>query len=249
LVLQYVFLLVKTYNWRSIVSNNLRASGLDISKALQVGWYNQSIAVEHRLPDFGNPVSLALLIGNTRKIWAPFLAWLADDHLRLELSNPLESYVEMTIGKTFGELDVPHRIRFSHHPEPYHIAFQQLAEVAGLAWRSPAHLSVHPEYGCWIALRAVVVIDLPGPCGQQPGMEPLCRDCMSGCLPELDKVFGNSHGAMPGYQDVAASWQDWLAIRDACSIGKNYRYSDDQIRYHYIKDRNFLKSLIEAVPD
>ena len=222
---------------------------MDVSKTLQVGWYNQSVTVNHRLADYGKPVSLALLIGNSRKIWAPFLAWLAHDRQRLELPNPLEAYVETAIGQAFDGFDAAYQIRFSHRPQPYHIAFQQMAEVAGLAWRSPAHLSIHPEYGCWMALRAVAVIDLPGPPGEPPGMEPLCEDCSSGCIPKSDRVVGKNHQVNPDHYDIAASWQDWLAIRDACPIGRGYRYSDDQIRYHYIRDRSFLKTLGNRVPD
>lgn len=240
---------MKSYDNRSIISNSLRASGLDISKALQVGWYNQSVEAEHRVADFGRPVSQALLIGNSRKIWSPFLAWLAHEGQRLELPNPLETYVETAIGEAFETLDAPYQIRFSHRPEPHHVAFQQLAEVAGLAWCSPAHLSIHPLYGCWMALRAVVVIDLPGPPGEPPGMKPLCGDCRSGCVPRFNTVLKKDHQAPPGDYDVAACWQDWLAIRDACPIGRDYRYSDDQIRYHYIKDRSFLKTLVGTVPD
>lgn len=228
--------------------NSLRICGLDVCKTLQSDWYNQLVATGHRLPDFGRPDALALLIGNSREIWVPFLAWLAHDRQRLKLQNPLEAYVEMVIGQVFEGFDTVHKIRYSHRPEPHHIAFQRLAEVAGLAWRSPAHLSIHPQYGCWIAWRAVVVIDVPGPSGDAPGMEPLCVDCHSGCVPRLNAVLSKSHLAVPVDDDVAASWQDWLAIRDACPVGRDYRYSDDQIRYHYIKDRSFLKSLVETVP-
>jgi hypothetical protein len=31
----------------------------------------------------------------------------------------------------------------------------------------------------------------------------------------------------------SGSWQDWLAVRDACSL-RDWRYSDDQIRFHYL---------------
>lgn len=240
---------MKSSNYLSSISSELVAAGLDISKSLQAGWYNQTVAHAHRLPDFGRPVSLALLIGNSRLIWAPFMAWLAHDRQRLELPNPLEAYVEASITQAFEGFETAHKIRFSHRPEPHHIAFQQMAEVAGLAWRSPAHLSIHPEYGCWLALRAVVVIDLPGPSGDAPGMAPLCTNCQSGCVPKLNAVLGHDHQAMPGDQDVAASWQAWLAIRDACPIGRAYRYSDDQIRYHYIKDRRFLGTLPGMAPD
>jgi len=31
----------------------------------------------------------------------------------------------------------------------------------------------------------------------------------------------------------AADWRDWLAVRDSCSL-RSWRYSDDQIHFHYV---------------
>lgn len=43
------------------------------------------------------------------------------------------------------------------------LSFQRLAHESGLAFLNPAcHLCVHPVYGPWISLRAVVVLDAPG---------------------------------------------------------------------------------------
>ena len=38
-----------------------------------------------------------------------------------------------------------------------------------------------------------------------------------------------------------ANWRTWLAMRDACPIGKGVRYGEQQIRYHYLKDRSILE--------
>jgi len=32
----------------------------------------------------------------------------------------------------------------------------------------------------------------------------------------------------------------WSAVRDRCPVGRAYRYSDEQIAYHYTKDPQFL---------
>ncbi|HTU60663.1 MAG TPA: hypothetical protein VMF89_19560, partial [Polyangiales bacterium] len=34
---------------------------------------------------------------------------------------------------------------------------------------------------------------------------------------------------------------NWIGIRDACPHGRDYRYSEAQLRYHYAKDRTALE--------
>jgi methylmalonic aciduria homocystinuria type C protein len=39
---------------------------------------------------------------------------------------------------------------------------------------------------------------------------------------------------------VREQWRLWLAVRDACPVGREYRYSENQIRWHYAHDRSAL---------
>lgn len=36
-------------------------------------------------------------------------------------------------------------------------------------------------------------------------------------------------------------WKDFVALRCACTIGAEYKYSENQIAYHYTKDKKYLK--------
>ena len=45
-----------------------------------------------------------------------------------------------------------------------------------------------------------------------------------------------------GHETVRENWRSWVAIRDACPLGKAHRYSDEQIRYHYTKDIKLLEA-------
>jgi hypothetical protein len=44
--------------------------------------------------------------------------------------------------------------------------------------------------------------------------------------------------------EIADQWQLWLKVRDTCPVGKSSRYSEEQIRYHYIKSLDLLHSLL-----
>ena len=41
----------------------------------------------------------------------------------------------------------------------------------------------------------------------------------------------------------AATWHDWLGVRDACPVAREARYGEDQIRYHYAKDPTALPAI------
>ena len=41
------------------------------------------------------------------------------------------------------------------------------------------------------------------------------------------------------------TWRDWLDLRDSIKIGREQRYSDQQIIYHYTTDLSYLKELIK----
>ena len=47
-------------------------------------------------------------------------------------------------------------------------------------------------------------------------------------------------------QQVAESREIRKRIRDACPKGHEHRYGDDQIRYHYAKDRAVLSALSQS---
>jgi methylmalonic aciduria homocystinuria type C protein len=47
----------------------------------------------------------------------------------------------------------------------------------------------------------------------------------------------------PDAANIAVHADAWIDVRDACPIGKGARYSDAQVRYHYTKDRAYLRVL------
>ena len=58
-------------------------------------------------------------------------------------------------------------------------------------------------------------------------------------------AFRKAMAAMDGERDheaIAERWKLWLAVRAACPVGREHRYTDQQIRYHYVKQPNILGS-------
>ncbi len=211
-------------------------AGLDLVASCAAADYNVRVADSYRLPDHGRPRALVVLIANTRALWPQIRAG-ADGR-----ANPVDQHVAGVVTAAVTDVlaglsPVPAvELRFAPEPPPRRIAMQQLAEAAGLAWLSPSHLSVHPTYGPWIALRAAIAIDVEGP-GPRPKPVAPC-DCAHGCGPALERAL--AAGPPRGTAELRERWRLWLGVRDACPRGRDHRYSDAQIRYHYTGDRTAL---------
>ncbi|MBX3024249.1 hypothetical protein KF840_04985 [bacterium] len=229
-------------DWRSLttaLAARLRPHGLDIVHPFAAAGPDTAAA---SLPDLGRGDPLGLLIGNTRALWAPFVAaWRKDAALRAA-ADPLERYVEAAVLPALAALGVRHAVRWAHDPPP-RLAIQGLADRAGLAPLSPVGLNVHPVYGPWFALRAAAVLDIAGPAAAPP-LSPPCAHCAATCAP----AFARARAAQQGRDDIGATWPLWLAVRDACPIGRVHRYGEAQIRYHYARDRTALDTRAGGPP-
>ncbi len=151
---------------------------------------------------------VGILIANTRALWKPFSAARRDE------PDPLDRYTERSIAEAFP--DAP--VLFSHRAyDGAFLPFGKLAHAIGLGALAPSLLVIHPIYGPWIALRAVVAVDGDPPA--HAAIEKPCT-CNEACSAALA-------AALP-----TTDWRAWLAVRDACAL-RAHRYGDEQIDFHY----------------
>lgn len=219
------------------VEETLAARGFDLCARFSVAAYNRAVDAAYALPQLGRSDALGLLIGNTRALWPHFVSWLREDPRRVERAHPLESYAEEAIGACVKSSGVGGEVRFSHEPPGRRFAAQHLAQLAGLAHLSESMLSVHARYGPWIALRAAWVVPVGAPPEQVAPPPQPCR-CAQRCLPAFSR-------ALRGGTNVASQWTDWVAVREACPVGRDHRYCAQQLRYHYTKDREVLREALQ----
>lgn len=227
-------------------------AGFDLVQPLSVGWYNELVTGTLKLEDFGSAAHLAIVIGNTRALWPKFLRALRRQPELLAAPHPLHSYTEQSISRAVSLLGLPVSVRWSHAGGTGLVAMQRLAQVAGLAYLAESQLSVHATYGPWIGLRAALSFALPGPSGPAPQLPHPCAGCAGRCRPAFERALQASQspagvGGGPVRVAVEPSWLLWLACRDACPTGREHRYDEAQIRYHYLKDREQLRQACEAL--
>ena len=188
---------------------SLAAAGFDLAHAFDARLLAQLPAWAAHAD--GPPVGY--LIGNTRALWAPFRAALRDPALAAD-ANPLERYTEQTIGAALPTA----RVWYAHRQyDGAYLPFQPLAIASGLGAAADSHLVIHPTFGPWFALRAVVLVE-----GTPPVRAPIAKPCR--CTAACGDALAIAL--------ASGDWRAWVAVRGACSLSA-HRYSEDQIRYHY----------------
>ena len=165
--------------------------------------------------------ALGLFIGNTRALWPVFTAARAADPALAAAAHPLELYTERVIDRVANSL-AGARVYYSHRTyDGAFLALQRLAVAAGIGTLSPTNLVIHPVYGPWFALRAVIAC-----AGEPPPRTAAARACT--CDERCGDAYRNALVV-----DGPGRWRAWLAVRDACTAGRDHRYSEEQIAYHY----------------
>lgn len=208
-------------------------AGLDLTFAFSVGQYNRQAADDQRLFDFGRTDALGVLVGNTRQLWPVFKGALSADPALAADTDPLDRYVTARLGELASRtLSRPFQLVLAHAPPPFPL--QRLAEAIGFAALSPSHLAIHPEHGPWLALRAVVLVDVEGPPASGRPVASPCRGCSAPCVPALRHALAVTPTPL-SERGIAEHAADWIAIRDACPVGRASRYGEEQLSYHYTK--------------
>lgn len=200
--------------------------------AFDAAAYNREAAptrILQPLPMFGRDHALALLVGNTRHLWAPFLRAIQAEEPLQRASDPLDRHVEGSVETALQTFTTRWEARFGHHGGDRRISMLRAAQASGFARTGPVHLAVHPTWGPWFGLRAVIVLDAPAPPPDPAQTHSPCDACPAPCR------AASAHAERHGWH-----WKDILAIRDACPVGVEHRYSESQIAYHYTKQREAL---------
>jgi methylmalonic aciduria homocystinuria type C protein len=223
----------------------LEANGLDVVAPLRLRWYNDvapASALIQPTADGAGDDALAILVGNSRALWPAFTAAHNSDPAIGDADDPVDTYVARSItaaiASTTASTSTEPRVFHSNDTTPGKlVAIQRMAHVAGVAHLDEkCHLAIHPVYGPWIALRAVLVFDdIPGP--EDAQRVPVPSNPLSSDEEARDRVDSAFAHALQGYADPDASaerWQRWVAVRDAVSSAPHpERYHDDQVLYHY----------------
>ena len=217
------------------LSQALQHIGFDVVHPFPLEVLNETCLQDlHRILGRELP-ACGVLIGNTSSVWKHFIGWLEKQPNWHELKHPLDVFTEQRIQKCCKLTCPSASILWTHETQSYVIPIQRIAHESGCAFLSKGQLNIHPQYGPWFALRALLLLDATPPAKIEPHNPStdtieLKASQMFLRLCKQDKVF-----------DIQSQWREWLKLRDLYEVGKSYRYTEAQIRYHYTHDKEILK--------
>ena len=213
-----------------------RGCGVDIAHPFSVRAWNEVAEPAQRLEDCARANPMAFFLANSRALWRHFVAALETTPSLLPCADPLDRYIEQAVTAPLAELTQRSVVHFSHDVERVR-PFGRFAHHCGLAALGPCQLSIHTSLGPWIALRAVVIVDLDAIEAPTARNNP-CGGCAQPCMEKFSAAQGKGVDA----------WRSWLEVRKACPVGIDMAYGPEQTRYHYTKDRGALRSAISSQP-
>ena len=217
------------------LSQALQHTGFDVVHPFPVDALNETCLVDLR-HILGRAVpACGILIGNTFSIWEPFIGWLKQQDNWHELKHPLDVFTEQRIQECCNLACPSASMFWTHETQSYVIPIQKIAHESGCAFLSKGQLNIHSQYGPWFALRALVLLDEVPPAKTEPHnpsaeTTELKASQMFQQLCRPSKAF-----------DIQNRWREWLKLRDLYDVGKCYRYTEAQIKYHYTHDKEILK--------
>ncbi|KAK9813724.1 hypothetical protein WJX73_005448 [Symbiochloris irregularis] len=257
------------------VQDRLQRAGFDIVEPLCLGWYNEAV---EDLQDSQIPLNtapgaqtLAVLVGNSKNMWTHLLEACRESPALLASQDPVDSYCERTIQAATSAEQRKTRIFYSHEEIAGggYVAMQRLADITGCAYNDNlSHLSLHPRFGPWFALRALIVFDGVKYTGQRkPRLpNPMCRQTASYVKTAVRTARTPSLAERSSSQELAEGlrqsedadqdaevmaevmrrrWRKWVAVRDAPSPGHPWRYPEDMITYHYTSNKGVLAEAVK----
>ena len=220
------------------LATELHGLGFDL-----VGWasaarYNSLVESKYHLPLLNQADPVVAVVGNTRGLWQRFLDAVKNAPELVDHEHPLDTWVESQLDPVGEGATVLAHMAYAHTMGHGAIAIQTLGVLAGMGFTAPCQLSIHRRHGPWFSFRAAIVLDLPHT-AQQRGPVDTCTGCLEKpCMKVSQHVDVAAQDAT--FDGVRAQWENWLAIRQACPIGKGFQFSRSQSAYHYTHDRRWL---------
>jgi hypothetical protein len=135
-------------------------------------------------------------------------------------------------------------------PGPQTVGLQRLGSLAGWHQASPFWVGVNSAWGSWFAYRAVVLTDTalptttrleaPSPCNSCQD-KPCIRACPAGALASAQTGAWQLQTCLDFRKQAHSPCQDRCLARNACPVGPEQRYSDEQIAYHYLHSMRAIR--------
>ncbi|MBP2238307.1 hypothetical protein J2Z31_004844 [Sinorhizobium kostiense] len=185
----------------------------------------------------GQPAASVVLIGNIGgSLWEPFTRWRQCEP-ECGGADPLDDWSKRVILPVAAASGAT-----AYFPsDPPWQPFQQWAMRAEGLRASPLGILIHPRYGLWHGYRGALGFDRAMPAlGEVAGghacdscdEKPCLRACPADALVSGMFDVGPCRTYLRHETGTGGCLAEGCRSRDACPVGRDYRYSAKQLRFH-----------------
>ncbi|MDX3925270.1 MAG: ferredoxin [Shinella sp.] len=185
----------------------------------------------------GRPAASLVLVGNIGgSIWPAFRTWQRNQQDDGG-PHPLDAWSKAVVGVAAQTASATAWFPSDPPWQP----FQQWAMRAEGLKASPLGILIHPQYGLWHGYRAALGFDealprSPKPDGAHPCAACVEKPCMTHCPVSVVSEAGfdvtGCRRHLRTDRGRGGCLKEGCLARNACPVGRQYRYSQDQLRFH-----------------
>ena len=185
----------------------------------------------------GKAARSIVLVGNIGgSLWEPFTRWREREPGRGG-TNPLDNWSKQVIRPV---ADAAGAIAYFPSDPPWQ-PFQQWAMRAERLKASPLGILIHPRYGLWHGYRGALGFDRSLPQTGEASADHPCdacveKLCISACPADalVARTFdvGRCRTHLRSEAGAGGCLVHGCFSRNACPVGRDYRYPDQQLRFH-----------------
>ncbi|KAK8803437.1 hypothetical protein WA158_001131 [Blastocystis sp. Blastoise] len=232
----------------------LAKRGFTICEPFIIQDYNKLMQQQYYLPTYETNQCFGIAIGNNKDLWKEFIKYIDLHSTLIKESDPLDVYTKEMIEQSMNEVsktvsNCQYTIRYSYDTNIEKVvSMTKIAYISGISAISPkSYLCIHPLYGPWIAMRAVIIINqestFPPPTILNSSFEdPRIEDECGKEVENICKTVLNESNTKYMPRQV---WLKWLNMRLKYQYGQEWMYSPYQAIYHYSKRKIYIKKELE----
>ena len=151
--------------------------------------------------------------------------------------HPIDAFVVLAIGRCDSTLnEVPRDWVFCSATSKVSMDFRALGAACGMGLVSQLGLLIHPEVGPWLGMRAACFLDVDLEPSPKLTVNP-CDSCVDKPCETACPVSAYDNGvwdvsACAGFHITSQKCDRTCWSREACPVGIDGKYSDEQLLYH-----------------
>jgi hypothetical protein len=221
----------------SPVWRRLDRAGLDVRGVLSASRYDALVPPAWRVARLLPEARCAIVVGSGgRALWSAFCASPEASRAR----HPLDAFTQRVLREATDALTqhgVPARALLYHERREGAFAdFVALGQAAGLGAPSRLGLLLHPVYGPWLSIRAVLLaaldLDEDAPLGEFAPCDGCAAPCAAACHGGAVPPGGFDAARCAAARSSVAACAAGCDARRACVVGPAHAYTEAQQAHH-----------------